>query len=91
MLAMSEDRFLQDSRQQLSKLHETLMTELIEAKGKAALQAKLLVELRECEEALKRIDIGSFGRCQHCGEAVELNLLKGEPTTRFCLSCNPEI
>ena len=88
MLALAEDRFLQDCRRQLIKLHQTLMQELIEAGGKEVRQAALLVELRACDEALKRIDIGSFGRCQRCGEAIELNRLKAEPTVTLCLSCN---
>lgn len=88
MLAVAEDRFLNDCRQQLIKLHQSLLIELIEAKGKEGHQAALLAELRACDEALKRIDIGSFGRCKHCGEAIELNRLKAEPTATLCLSCN---
>lgn len=88
MLAVAEDRFLNDCRRQLIKLHETLMQELTAAKGKEGRQAALLVELRACDEALKRIDIGSFGRCHQCGEAIELNRLKAEPMVTLCLSCN---
>lgn len=87
MLAVVEDRFLNDCRQQLVKMHETLMHELTHVSTQTHQQAGLLVELRECEEAIKRIDIGSFGRCKHCGEAIELNRLKAEPTTIICLSC----
>ncbi|MFN3882035.1 MAG: TraR/DksA family transcriptional regulator [Nitrincola lacisaponensis] len=88
MSALVKDRFLSDCRRELLQLHTVLMQELAEAAGKESQQGHLLVELRACEEAIKRIDIGSFGRCKICGEAIELNRLKAEPTTSCCLSCS---
>lgn len=40
-----------------------------------------------CNEALDRINRGHYGRCCHCGEAIELNRLRADPLTNFCLSC----
>jgi len=40
-----------------------------------------------CNEALERINRGLYGRCNHCGEAIELNRLRADPLTKFCLSC----
>lgn len=87
MLAEVEDRFLSDCRRELLKLHETLIQELTDVQRGESYQGATLVELRACEDALKRIDIGSFGRCKRCGEAIELNRLKAEPTKYLCLSC----
>ncbi len=87
MLALAEDRFLTDCRKQLITLHEILMQELSRAVQDQKSQAGLLVEIRQCEEAIKRIDTGHFGRCKVCSEAIELNRLKAEPTVTTCLSC----
>lgn len=87
MLALPKDRFASDCRRELVQLHATLKQELLAASGSEKKQAALMVELRACEEAIKRIDNGYFGLCKVCGEAIELNRLKAEPTTSCCLSC----
>ena len=39
----------------------------------------------EVDEALARIDCGSYGICEHCHEAIETDRLIADPLTRFCL------
>lgn len=87
MLAVVEDRFLDDCRRELIKIHKALIQELTDAQGDEQYQSALLIEFRACKEALKRIDAGQFGRCQQCDEAIELNRLKAEPTQCVCLYC----
>ena len=42
------------------------------------------------EDALKRIDSGSYGMCPPCKEPIDENRLRVMPFTRYCLSCMEE-
>src|SRR3989442_164901 len=41
--------------------------------------------LQEVDAALERMDVGTFGICETCGDAVETDRLLADPLTRFCL------
>ena len=41
-------------------------------------------------EALKRIDEGTFGECEECGEDIGQNRLLARPTATLCVSCKEE-
>jgi sigma-B regulation protein RsbU (phosphoserine phosphatase) len=41
--------------------------------------------LEEVDAALQRMDIGTFGLCESCGDTVEAERLLADPLTRFCL------
>lgn len=43
---------------------------------------RLVGELREVESALERMDMGSYGRCEECDEAIPYERLKVQPTAR---------
>jgi len=43
------------------------------------------VELDDVERALQRLDEGTYGRCEACGEAIGDERLAAVPATRFCL------
>jgi DnaK suppressor protein len=43
--------------------------------------------LQAIEEALHRIDQGTFGICRDCGEAIAEARLDAIPWTRVCISC----
>jgi RNA polymerase-binding protein DksA len=43
--------------------------------------------LAQVEDALKRIDDGSYGICRHCGQAIDLARLRALPMAPLCLSC----
>ena len=46
--------------------------------------------LKKLDEALKRIDDGSFGLCEECDEMIELKRLEARPTATLCVSCKEE-
>lgn len=46
--------------------------------------------LRLVEEALERMDDGTYGRCLECGSPVGVPRLKVIPYTRFCIRCAEE-
>jgi DnaK suppressor protein len=43
--------------------------------------------LQAIEEALHRIDVGTFGVCRDCGEPIAEARLNAIPWTRSCISC----
>ncbi|MER2565639.1 MAG: TraR/DksA C4-type zinc finger protein [Myxococcaceae bacterium] len=47
----------------------------------------LQIELRDIEDALLRIDAGTWGRCLQCGGAIGRDRLRAVPDARFCVSC----
>jgi RNA polymerase-binding transcription factor DksA len=42
------------------------------------------------EDALTRIDAGTYGRCDRCGETIAPARLEALPHTRHCVSCPPQ-
>ena len=47
-------------------------------------ERKLLVKI---QEALKRIDEGTFGTCQECGDEISESRLKARPVATLCVEC----
>jgi DnaK suppressor protein len=43
--------------------------------------------LLKIEEALERIEDGSFGSCEKCGEDISEERLKARPVTTHCIEC----
>jgi len=43
--------------------------------------------LFELDDALKRIEDGSFGICEDCGALVSKTRLKAVPSARLCIKC----
>jgi RNA polymerase-binding transcription factor DksA len=41
-------------------------------------------DLADVEAALGRLDEGTYGRCEACGEAIDDDLLAATPTARLC-------
>lgn len=41
-------------------------------------------ELAGVDDALARIDAGTYGKCEACGEAINPERLRADPTARLC-------
>ena len=46
--------------------------------------------IKKVDEALKRIEEGTFGECDECGEDIELRRLEARPTATLCVSCKED-
>jgi DnaK suppressor protein len=46
--------------------------------------------IAKVEEALARIDAGTFGRCETCGGRISPARLKARPVTTLCIDCKRE-
>jgi DnaK suppressor protein len=44
-------------------------------------------ELDQVAAALRRVDEGSYGTCEDCGEAIDARRLHALPATAFCTAC----
>src|ERR671936_2304707 len=43
--------------------------------------------LRDVEAALRKIEDGSFGACERCGEPISEKRLDALPFARYCIDC----
>ncbi|MFP4072148.1 MAG: RNA polymerase-binding protein DksA [Desulfovibrionales bacterium] len=43
--------------------------------------------IRKIREAINRIEDGSFGICEECGEDISIKRLKARPVTTLCIQC----
>ena len=43
--------------------------------------------LDEVNDALARIEEGTFGRCENCGQEISRERLKALPYARYCIRC----
>lgn len=48
-------------------------------------------KLNEIEEALQRIENGTYGICEECGEKISPERLKYLPYVRFCVDCQDKL
>lgn len=44
-------------------------------------------ELRQIEESLRKIELGTYGICDMCGVVIPLGRLKAKPFAKFCTEC----
>ncbi len=43
--------------------------------------------LMQIEEALKRIEEGTYGQCDKCGHPISIERLKALPFSKLCIKC----
>ena len=46
--------------------------------------------LDKIEKALKKIDDGTFGVCEECGEEISVKRLEARPETTLCIRCKED-
>lgn len=53
----------------------------------SALLATATEHLDDVDAALARLDAGTYGRCERCGQSVARERLLARPTARTCIAC----
>ena len=48
-------------------------------------------QMQLVRQALERLEDGSFGECQHCGETIGAKRLEALPWTPYCIVCQEKI
>jgi DnaK suppressor protein len=46
--------------------------------------------LKKIEDAIDKIDAGTYGICESCGQPIGLNRLEARPVTTMCIDCKTE-
>ena len=46
--------------------------------------------IKKIKKALERIENGTFGICESCGEEISVERLKARPVTTQCIDCKTE-
>ena len=54
------------------------------------IKAGFVVVQAEVLKALKKIDEGSFGVCEECGEEISVKRLEARPETTLCIRCKED-
>jgi DnaK suppressor protein len=52
-----------------------------------ALSGKLTDTLRDIDDALAKLDAGTYGRCERCGGEIGTARLEAMPAARLCITC----
>ena len=51
----------------------------------------LRTNLDDVEHALRRMDDGTYGTCERCGQEIDLERLEAVPFARLCIECKREV
>ncbi len=62
----------------------------VEQSMRMRLRNRETLYIKKLEEALARIEEGTFGDCESCGEDIELRRLEARPTATLCVSCKED-
>lgn len=62
-------------------------SELFEREKNLTLQRAVEANLEAVNEALKRYDAGTYGRCMHCGKPIPQARLKALPEAAYDIEC----
>lgn len=54
------------------------------------LRNREVLYIKKIDQALARIEEGTFGECSECGEDIELRRLEARPTATHCVQCKEE-
>jgi RNA polymerase-binding transcription factor DksA len=65
----------------------------LESRSGPAVDLGLLDELTsalsEVQDALERLDNGTYAHCEHCGDPIDDTMLEASPTVRLCAAHLP--
>ena len=62
-------------------------TESFEREKELALESGVQGMLEMVEEALRKVQKGTYGVCEGCGKAIDGNRLRAIPYARLCIKC----
>jgi len=62
-------------------------TETFELEKRLVLENRIKGELAKVEQALKKFDEGTYGKCDSCGQLIDPARLEALPQARLCVSC----
>ncbi len=66
-------------------------TEAFELEKRLAVERSLMAALSEVEHALQKLQNGTYGRCDRCGQQISVERLEALPQANLCMKCKAEI
>jgi RNA polymerase-binding protein DksA len=66
-------------------------SETFEKEKSLAIQGNLEVILDEVQQALRKFDAGTYGRCEECGKEIPIERLEVRPQSTLCIDCKSKI
>lgn len=66
-------------------------TEMFEREKAVSIVESIEGRIAEVEDALRRVDDGTFGRCEVCEQPIKMERLKVRPETRYCVEHQQEV
>ncbi|MFI5269351.1 MAG: TraR/DksA family transcriptional regulator [Chloroflexota bacterium] len=62
----------------------------MEREKETALRRSLQRRLRDVQSALRKLDQGTYGRCDACGQEINPKRLRAQPQASLCLNCQAQ-
>jgi DnaK suppressor protein len=62
-------------------------TETLELEKRLTLENRIRQEIASVEHALEKIEKGTYGRCENCGQAIAPERLEALPQATLCMNC----
>ncbi len=47
--------------------------------------------IKKIDQALERVEEGTFGLCERCGDEIRAKRLKARPVTPYCIHCKTKL
>jgi DnaK suppressor protein len=47
--------------------------------------------IKKIDQALERLEDGTFGLCERCGEEIAIKRLNARPVTTYCINCKTKL
>lgn len=69
---------------------EEAADEVEEYVNRLPLEQALELKLNATNDALEKIEKGTYGKCDNCGEEIPVKRLEAIPETKICLKCKEE-
>ena len=66
-------------------------TDTFEEEKALGLRSHFEGELLDVEDALRRIDEGTYGKCAECGREIAPERLAAMPTATLCIDCQSKV
>ena len=85
------DTFLADEQDAVDQHPADEGSELFEREKNLTVQRTLKVSLREVNEALHKVDQGTYGLCETCGKPIAEKRLRALPGATHCIECQSRL
>ena len=66
-------------------------TETLELEKRLTMENRIRTELANVEHALEKIEQGTYGTCDNCGQPIDPERLEALPQANLCMNCKAQL